>query len=154
MIDHILGRPSPTLRRTQIFLVLFFWIWRLYKGDGAPRPTLTGSAFGPSQSQRAGLNGKQLERAWIARIWVKIVGRRMVRWISRMNDKLSKLCYHAQAGIIQHSDCSIFQYLSVEHFTPYQLVLGTLTVVYALRHLDDLLGIGGKLSSIRLDTSL
>lgn len=30
----------------------------------------------------------------------------------------------------------------VEHFTPYQLILGTLTLVYALRHLDDLLGIG------------
>ncbi|WWC85387.1 uncharacterized protein L201_000250 [Kwoniella dendrophila CBS 6074] len=118
MIDHILGRPSPTLRRTQIFLVLFFWIWRLYKGDGAPRPTLSGTAFGASTSQRAGgLSGRRLERAWIARIWVKIVGRRMVRWISRVNDRL-------------------------KHFTPYQLVLGTLTVVYALRHLDDLLGIG------------
>lgn len=32
--------------------------------------------------------------------------------------------------------------MSKGHFTPYQLILGTLTIVYALRHLDDLLGIG------------
>jgi acetyl esterase/lipase len=30
----------------------------------------------------------------------------------------------------------------LQSFTPYQLILGTLTIVYALRHLDDLLGIG------------
>lgn len=32
-----------------------------------------------------------------------------------------------------------------ESFTPYQLILGSLTMAYALRHLDDLLGIGGEL---------
>lgn len=31
-----------------------------------------------------------------------------------------------------------------EYFTPYQLILGTMTLVYALRHADDLLGIGRK----------
>jgi len=33
----------------------------------------------------------------------------------------------------------------VENFTPYQLVLGTLTVVYALRHVGDIFGLGSKL---------
>jgi hypothetical protein len=33
MIDHILGKPSPTFRRVQVFLVIFFWSWRLYVGD-------------------------------------------------------------------------------------------------------------------------
>lgn len=33
---------------------------------------------------------------------------------------------------------------SKEHFTPYQLILATLTLVYALRHFDDLLGISGE----------
>ncbi|OCF55305.1 hormone-sensitive lipase [Kwoniella mangroviensis CBS 10435] len=127
MIDHILGRPSPALRRTQIFLVLFFWIWRLYKGDGAPRSSLTRSAISPSPSQRAQLRGPQNQRAWIARLWVKIVGRRMVRWIGNMNEKL-------------------------KHFTPYQLILGTLTLVYALRHLDDLLGLGAPEPLARLYT--
>ncbi|WVW83219.1 hypothetical protein I302_105237 [Kwoniella bestiolae CBS 10118] len=127
MIDHILGRPSPTLRRTQIFLVLFFWIWRLYKGDGAPRPSLTASAIGPSTSQRVGGRGTREQRAWLARIWVKIVGRRMVRWIGNVNERL-------------------------KHFTPYQLVLGTLTLVYALRHLDDLLGLGAPEPLARLYT--
>nr|XP_018263969.1 hormone-sensitive lipase [Kwoniella dejecticola CBS 10117]OBR86127.1 hormone-sensitive lipase [Kwoniella dejecticola CBS 10117] len=103
MMDHILGRPSPAVRRTQIFLVLFFWIWRLYKGDGAPRPTATRSAIGASPSQRIGHS----QRAWIARIWVKIVGRRM-------------------------------------------LILATLTMVYALRHLDDLLGLGAPEPLARL----
>ncbi|WRT67030.1 uncharacterized protein IL334_003996 [Kwoniella shivajii] len=126
MIDHILGRPSPALRRTQIFLVLFFWIWRLYKGDGAPRPTPSRSAIGPSPSSRIGiLGGGTKGRAWITRIWVKIAGRRMVRWMSRLNERL-------------------------KHFTPYQLILGTLTLVYALRHLDDLLGIGAPEPLARL----
>lgn len=35
--------------------------------------------------------------------------------------------------------------LTAEHFSPYQLILGTLTVMYAIRHLDDLFGLGGKL---------
>lgn len=34
--------------------------------------------------------------------------------------------------------------MSLEHFTPYQLILGTFTILYALRHLDDLFGLGGE----------
>lgn len=34
---------------------------------------------------------------------------------------------------------------SKEKFSPYQLILATLTLVYALRHFDDLLGISGEL---------
>ncbi|ORY32245.1 Alpha/Beta hydrolase protein [Naematelia encephala] len=117
MIDHILGRPSPTIRRSQIFLVLFFWLWRLYKGDGAPRPTRTASALGPSPSGRVGVGAQGKRRAWLWRLWVSLVGRRAVGWMGKVNDKL-------------------------QHFTPYQLILGTLTFVYALRHLDDLLGLG------------
>ncbi|KAI0028612.1 Alpha/Beta hydrolase protein [Vararia minispora EC-137] len=33
MIDHIVGRPSPSWKRTQVFLVLIFWIWRIVWGD-------------------------------------------------------------------------------------------------------------------------
>ncbi|WAR53364.1 hypothetical protein PtB15_2B795 [Puccinia triticina] len=37
MIDHLLGRPSPSWRRTQVILVLLFWAWRLRSGDpGGP----------------------------------------------------------------------------------------------------------------------
>ena len=31
-----------------------------------------------------------------------------------------------------------------ENFTPYQLILGTLTLVYALRHVSDIFGLGGE----------
>jgi hypothetical protein len=37
MIDHILGKPSPLWRRTQVFLVILFWVFRLYIGDGRIR---------------------------------------------------------------------------------------------------------------------
>ncbi|KIJ67977.1 hypothetical protein HYDPIDRAFT_173697 [Hydnomerulius pinastri MD-312] len=38
MIDHLLGRPSPSWKRAQVFLVIFFWIWRLKSGNPqAPR---------------------------------------------------------------------------------------------------------------------
>jgi len=33
MIDHLLGRPSASWRRTQVILVLLFWVWRLRSGD-------------------------------------------------------------------------------------------------------------------------
>jgi len=32
----------------------------------------------------------------------------------------------------------------LEHFTPYQLILGSFTLVYALRHVGDLFGLGGE----------
>ncbi|KIJ49651.1 hypothetical protein M422DRAFT_74669 [Sphaerobolus stellatus SS14] len=32
MIDQLLGRPNPTYKRTQVLLLIFFWIWRLRKG--------------------------------------------------------------------------------------------------------------------------
>ncbi|WWD15824.1 hypothetical protein CI109_100248 [Kwoniella shandongensis] len=115
MIDHILGRPSPTLRRGQIFLVLFFWVWRLYKGDGRLRP-------GRARSGPGGVPGRG---SWLWRLWVAVVGRRAVRYMGKINERL-------------------------KHFTPYQLILATLTMVYALRHLDDLLGIGAPEPLARL----
>ncbi|KZV86217.1 alpha/beta-hydrolase [Exidia glandulosa HHB12029] len=33
MIDHILGKPNPSWKRTQVFLVMLFWIWRIVNGD-------------------------------------------------------------------------------------------------------------------------
>ncbi|WVQ98635.1 hypothetical protein IAU59_005765 [Kwoniella sp. CBS 9459] len=134
MIDHILGRPSPALRRTEICFFLCFWIWRLYKGDGAPKPltpspSVTRSAFAAASSTRVGKSGQELRRrvrgSWIWRLWVSWFGRRLAGWMGKVNDRL-------------------------QHFTPYQLILGTLTFVYALRHLDDLLGLGAPEPLARL----
>ncbi|KAI0706850.1 Alpha/Beta hydrolase protein [Cerioporus squamosus] len=33
MIDHLLGRPSISWRRTQVILVIIFWFWRVLRGD-------------------------------------------------------------------------------------------------------------------------
>nr|ODN81222.1 hormone-sensitive lipase [Cryptococcus depauperatus CBS 7841] len=110
MIDQLLGRPSPKVRRTQIFLILFFWIWRLYKGDGATNIRPRRAAFRLRSEPRRG------KGSWVWRLWVGLVGRRMVALMGKVNQRL-------------------------KYFTPYQLILATLTVVYALRHFDDLLGI-------------
>jgi hypothetical protein len=97
MIDHILGRPSPTLRRTQIFLVLFFWVWRLYKGDGASvaaLPTRITSASGPLPSGHAGglRLGKGRSRVWWLRMWMSVVGKKTygLGWMGRLNERLSE----------------------------------------------------------------
>lgn len=96
MIDQLLGRPSPSLRRTQVFIVLFFWIWRLYKGDGASRPfpSRTQSAVAPGPS---GLRGKKVGgkagRSWIWRLWIQLVGKRAVAWMGKLNERLSRLFY-------------------------------------------------------------
>ncbi|KAH9948538.1 alpha/beta-hydrolase [Amylocystis lapponica] len=33
MIDHLFGSPSPSWKRTQVFLVIFFWSWRILRGN-------------------------------------------------------------------------------------------------------------------------
>ncbi|PCH43792.1 alpha/beta-hydrolase [Wolfiporia cocos MD-104 SS10] len=78
MIDHLLGRPSPSWKRVQVFLVIIFWVWRILRGNpGGPR----------------------------------------LLWLRRANRALQR-------------------------FTPWQLIVSTLTGVYAVRHLDKILGLG------------
>ncbi|GAA5920518.1 hypothetical protein JCM1841_003460 [Sporobolomyces salmonicolor] len=77
MLDQLAGKPSPSWRRSQVFLVLLFWISRIAIGD----------RYGPR-----------------------------FFWIRRLNRALAKC-------------------------TPWQIVLSTLTVLYALRHGDVLLGL-------------
>ncbi|EKM80690.1 hypothetical protein AGABI1DRAFT_71161 [Agaricus bisporus var. burnettii JB137-S8] len=76
MFDHIFGRPSPSWKRNQVFLVLFFWIWRIIKAKKGPPKIL---------------------------------------WLPRLNRRLQR-------------------------FTPWQIILSTLTAVYALRNIDKMLG--------------
>jgi hypothetical protein len=100
MLDQILGRPSPTIRRSQVFLVLFFCIWRLYKGDGngsvphphpLQSPSRTISAVGPLPSGRIS-GAARKRRLWAWRIWVALVGRSRwsVGWADKLNARLSE----------------------------------------------------------------
>ncbi|WVR05070.1 hypothetical protein IAU60_002082 [Kwoniella sp. DSM 27419] len=129
MIDHILGRPSPAIRRTEFLLVVFFWVWRLYKGDGASMPRAGSQPLGLSAG--AGGQGvkpttrRTIRDSWIVELWLRWFGRRLARWRGKVNHKLRK-------------------------FTPYQIILGTLTVGWAVRHLDDLLGLGAPEPLARL----
>ncbi|CAE6518040.1 unnamed protein product [Rhizoctonia solani] len=86
MIDHIVGRPSPSWKRTQVFLVLLFWILRL----------LRGSRDGPR-----------------------------ILYIRRLNRLLSR-------------------------FTPWQIIVATLSTLYAGRHLDSIIGLGSPEPLARL----
>ncbi|KAF9529187.1 Alpha/Beta hydrolase protein [Crepidotus variabilis] len=36
MIDHLVGRPSPSWKRAQVFLVILFWLWRIIRGKSGP----------------------------------------------------------------------------------------------------------------------
>ncbi|QRV79558.1 carbohydrate esterase family 10 protein [Ceratobasidium sp. AG-Ba] len=86
MIDHILGRPSPSWKRTQVFLVLLFWTWRLARGNrDGPR----------------------------------------ILWIRRANRLLAR-------------------------FTPWQIIVGVLSTLYAARHLDSIIGLGSPEPLARL----
>ncbi|KEP55388.1 alpha/beta-hydrolase [Rhizoctonia solani 123E] len=86
MIDHIVGRPSPSWKRTQVFLVLLFWILRLLRGNrDGPR----------------------------------------ILYIRRLNRLLSR-------------------------FTPWQIIVATLSTLYAGRHLDSIIGLGSPEPLARL----
>ncbi|KAH9931067.1 alpha/beta-hydrolase [Epithele typhae] len=83
MIDHILGRPSISWKRTQVLLVVVFWFWRILQGDkDGPR----------------------------------------LFWIRRFNRFLKR-------------------------FTPWQLIVGTLTSLYAIRNMDRVLGLAASNAS-------
>lgn len=76
MLDQIYGKPSISWKRTQVFIVLLFWISRIVKTSATP-------------------------------------SNRLVR---RINSILSR-------------------------FTPYQLILSTLTILYGIKNSDALLGL-------------
>lgn len=77
MLDQLYGKPSSNWKRTQVFLVLLFWISRIALGNkGGPR----------------------------------------LFFLRRLNRKLSK-------------------------FTPWQIVLSTLTSIYAIKNSDAILGL-------------
>ncbi|KAF7315503.1 hypothetical protein MIND_00065600 [Mycena indigotica] len=40
MLDHLVGRPSPSWKRTQVFLVILFWLWRIVSGNKRGLPFL------------------------------------------------------------------------------------------------------------------
>jgi acetyl esterase/lipase len=86
MIDYLLGRPSQSWKRTQVFLVIIFWIWRLvYGSPNAPR----------------------------------------FLWLRRANRHLQR-------------------------FSPWQIIVSTLTAVYAVRNLDKITGFGAPEPLARL----
>ncbi|KAF8270268.1 Alpha/Beta hydrolase protein [Lactarius quietus] len=86
MIDHIVGTPSPSWKRTQVFLVIIFWLWRITWGDErGPRIFL-----------------------------IRALNRRLI------------------------------------DFTPWQIIVSTLTAVYAMRNADKLIGLGAPEPYARL----
>ncbi|TFK73921.1 alpha/beta-hydrolase [Pluteus cervinus] len=86
MIDHLVGRPNPSWKRAQVFLVILFWSWRIMRsGSGPPR----------------------------------------FLWLTRANRSLKR-------------------------FTPWQIILTTLTTVYAIRNFDRILGLSAPEPLARL----
>ncbi|KAF6761258.1 Alpha/Beta hydrolase protein [Ephemerocybe angulata] len=86
MIDHLVGRPNPSWKRTQVYLVILFWLWRIVRGSSGPPRLL---------------------------------------FLPRINRALQR-------------------------FTPWQIILSTLTTVYAMRHMDKILGLNAPEPLARL----
>jgi hypothetical protein len=125
MIDHILGKPSPLWRRMQVFLVILFWVFRLYIGDGRIR----------SRNRLAKKLAAEMEKS---RWWKKLrLPRGFLGIMGYVNDKFGKFRRNL-SDLFTHYSLPV-----VARFTPYQLIVGTMTAIYALRNLDVLLGLGG-----------
>lgn len=87
MIDHLVGRPSPSWKRAQVFLVILFWLWRIVRGNSGPPRVL---------------------------------------WLTRVNRAITK------------------------RFTPWQIIVSTLTAVYSIRNFDKILGLSAPEPLARL----
>ncbi|GLB37599.1 putative hormone-sensitive lipase [Lyophyllum shimeji] len=86
MIDHLAGRPNPSWKRAQVFLVIFFWLWRIARGNAGPPRIL---------------------------------------WLKKANRALQR-------------------------YTPWQIMVSTLTAMYAIRNFDKILGLGSPEPLARL----
>ncbi|KAF8070622.1 Alpha/Beta hydrolase protein [Lyophyllum atratum] len=86
MIDHLAGHPNPSWKRAQVFLVIFFWLWRIARGNAGPPRLL---------------------------------------WLGKANRALQR-------------------------YTPWQIIVSTLTAVYAIRNFDKILGLGSPEPLARL----
>lgn len=104
MLDHILGKPSPSWKRTQVFLVVLFWLTRLVRGDR---------------------NGPR------------------VFWLRKASRALSLSSPPRELPLTRKS---INLTPPVAKYTPYQIVLATLTALYTIRHLDYILNLGCQCS--------
>lgn len=125
MIDHLIGRPSPSWKRaqvsftiflfitisilaSQVFLVIIFWVWRIVGGNPEPPKIL---------------------------------------WLTKFNRVLREISLISHCVYIPNRGAT-------GRFTPWQIVLSTLTGVYALKNLDKILGLSGMLTNITLNPSL
>lgn len=106
-LDHILGRPSASYKRSQVFLVVAFWSYILFRS--------------PKAGPRA-------------------------LYLRRLNRYLRTFCtgypLSDSPAAAPPDTCLSSLHLFSERFTPWQVVCATLTFVYALRHVSDLVGLG------------
>lgn len=115
MIDHIFGRPSPSWKRTQVGVQLV----RLFDASLPNCQVLFVLTF------------------WI---WRLAYGREVpprLLWLRKMNRTLgSRACILIAELRAADMPCAA-------RFSPWQIIVGTLTAMYASRNLDKLLGLGG-----------
>ena len=126
MIDHIFGRPSPSWKRTQVRVRCDHYALNL-------RYILT--------------PGHQALFVLTFWIWRLLYGREIpprLFWLREMNRALG-LRMNVLVPELRMADP-----LRTVRFSPWQIIVGTLTTMYASRNLDKLLGLGGRHASYLL----
>jgi len=138
-LDHLLGRPSASFKRSQVVLVLGFWLAVVVRSprDG-PRALylrklsrlLRASSLAQVASPAAILRRRPL---LLLLLLLLLRGARR----ARPDPSLPPL---RSDGLTPPA--SLLWLRAAERFTPWQIVCATLTAVYALRHIADLVGLG------------
>lgn len=121
MIDHIFGRPSPSWKRTQV-------------GVQSNRCRCRSSTSGYTHADA------QVFFVLLFWIWRLVYGREVpprLIWLRKMNRALGP-----RINVLA-PELRITDTLCTAHFSPWQIIVGTLTTMYASRNLDKLLGLGG-----------
>lgn len=106
MIDHLLGRPSTSLKRLQVLAVLALWATVLKRTPRSGPKRLT----------------------WL-------------RWANKQAGECSKKVM--KPSDIRSLNTSLLAFHSlIGNFAPWKLVVTALMLLYTIRHVDDILGVG------------
>jgi hypothetical protein len=85
---------------------------------------------------------------WIWRLVQGNSGGPRILWIRRLNRLASACCFPLVIHQKKPRPLTLICHIISERFTPWEIIVSTLTTLYAVRHFDSFVGLAGVLLSV------